>query len=189
CFAPGHGRGGRRPCTRIAAVHAAARHASVGRILVYPREGPLDATRGSPGSPTERYPSPAQPGGPIRVDLASIRCGPTACSLRATLASAQTTCPLLGIDSATTTSSTLWDINTTTGAASNPRTVSGFPNRAPLCIDFSPSGVLYGVSLGGPGVPASGMLFTINPSSGATTFVANLTQYINVEGDIAFDPT
>src|SRR5712671_4103168 len=105
------------------------------------------------------------------------------------LASAQTTCPLLGIDSATTTTSTLWDINTTTGAASNPRTVSGFPNRPPLCIGFSPSGVLYGVSLGGPGVPASGMVFTINPSTGACTFVANLTQFINVEGDIAFDPT
>jgi hypothetical protein len=112
-----------------------------------------------------------------------------ATALLPTLATAQGTCPLLAIDSATTTTSTLWDINTTTGAASNPRTVSGAPNRPPLCIDFSPSGVLYGVSLGGVGVPASGMVFTINPSTGATTFVANLTQYINVEGDIAFDPT
>ena len=112
-----------------------------------------------------------------------------ATTLLPTLTTAQTTCQLLGIDSATTTTSTLWDINTTTGAASNPRTVSGFPNRPPLCIDFAPNGVLYGVSLGGAGSPASGMLFTIIPSTGATTFVANLTQYINVEGDIAIDPT
>ncbi|MEO6595596.1 MAG: hypothetical protein ABIP94_12660, partial [Planctomycetota bacterium] len=104
-------------------------------------------------------------------------------------ANAQTTCQLLGIDSATTTTSTLWDINTTTGAASNPRTVSGFPNRPPLAIAFSPSGMLYGVSLGSGGSPASGMLFTINPASGATTLVANLTQFVNVEGDIAIDPT
>jgi hypothetical protein len=112
-----------------------------------------------------------------------------AAALLPAFARAQTTCPLLGIDSATTTTTTLWDINTTTGAASNPRTVSGGIDRAPLCIDFSPAGTLYGVSLGGPGTPASGMIFTINPTTGATTFVANLTQYINVEGDIAFDPT
>ncbi len=112
-----------------------------------------------------------------------------AATLLTALTPAQGTCPLLAIDGATTTTSTLWDINTTTGAASNPRTVSGFPNRAPLCISFSPSGVLYGVSLGGAGSPAGGMIFTINPTTGACTFIANLTQYINVEGDIAFDPT
>ena len=104
------------------------------------------------------------------------------------VASAQT-CGLLAIDIATTTTSTLWDISPTTGAASNPRTVSGFPHKAPHCIAFSPAGVLYGVSLGGIGSPASGMLFQVNPTTGAATFVANLTQYINVEGDIAFDPT
>ena len=103
-----------------------------------------------------------------------------AAALLPAFARAQTTCPLLGIDPATTTTSTLWDINTTTGVASNPRTVSGGVNRAPACIDFSPAGTLYGVSLGGPGTPASGMIFTINPTTGATTFVANLTQYINV---------
>jgi hypothetical protein len=104
-------------------------------------------------------------------------------------APAQGTCPLLAIDTATPTTSTLWDVDTTTGAASNPRTVSAFPHRAPACIDFAPSGVLYGLSLGGSGSPASGMLFTIVPSTGACTFVANLTQFVNVEGDIAFDPT
>jgi len=112
-----------------------------------------------------------------------------AIALLAALARAQGTCPLLAIDGATTTTSTLWDVDTTTGAASNPRTVSGFPNRAPLAISFAPSGVLYGISLGSGGSPASGMLFTINPTSGATTFVANLTMFVNVEGDIAFDPT
>lgn len=112
-----------------------------------------------------------------------------AIALLSTVASAQTTCKLLAIDSTTTTTSTLWDIHTTTGVASNPRITSGFPHRAPHCIAFSPAGVLYGVSLGGGGSPASGMLFTIDPNTGATTWVANLTQYVNVEGDIAFDPT
>ncbi|HEX5050198.1 MAG TPA: hypothetical protein VFZ65_00370 [Planctomycetota bacterium] len=124
---------------------------------------------------------------PTKVLLRSVALGATI--LFPAFATAQTTCPLLALDTATTTTSTLWDINTTTGVASNPRTVSGAPNRPPHCIDFSPSGVLYGLSLGGAGSPASGMLFTINPASGATTFVANLTQYVNVEGDIAFDPT
>jgi hypothetical protein len=110
-------------------------------------------------------------------------------AMLSSVAAAQSTCPLLGIDSATTTTATLWDISTTTGAASNPRTVSGAPNRPPLCIDFAPSGVLYGVSLGAGGFPASGMLFTIDPTTGAATFVANLTQFVNVEGDIAIDPT
>ena len=123
----------------------------------------------------------------------SLRLGARALTVIGYLANVATaqTCPsLLGIDSATTTTSTLWDINPTTGVASNPRTVSGGIDRAPLAIDFSPSGVLYGVSLGpSGGSPNSGMLFTINPVNGATTFVANLTQFVNVEGDIAIDPT
>ncbi len=112
-----------------------------------------------------------------------------ATTLLTAFASAQGTCQLLAIDSATTTTSTLWDVNSTTGAASNPRTVSGGINRSPLCIDFAPNGVLYGISLGGAGSPASGMLFTIVPATGACTFVANLTLPVYVEGDIAFDPT
>jgi len=112
-----------------------------------------------------------------------------AISTLTSLANAQTCPSLLGIDSTGLTTSTLWDINPATGVASNPRTVSGGANRAPHCIDFSPAGVLYGLSLGGVGIPASGQLFTINPTSGATTLVANLSQYVNVEGDIAFDPT
>lgn len=105
------------------------------------------------------------------------------------VASAQTCPSLLGIDATGLTTSTLWDVDPNTGVASNPRTVSGGLNRAPHCIDFSPSGVLYGLSLGGSGSPASGQLFTINPINGATTLVANLSQPVYVEGDIAFDPT
>lgn len=112
-----------------------------------------------------------------------------AISTLAAFAHAQTCPSLLAIDATGLTTSTLWDINPTTGVASNPRTVSGGANRAPHCIDFSPSGVLYGLSLGGIGVPASGQLFTINPTTGASTLVANLSQFLNVEGDIAFDPT
>lgn len=112
-----------------------------------------------------------------------------ALALLAPFAAAQTCPSLLGLDANGLTTSTLWDINPATGVASNPRTVSGGIARPPHCIDFSPAGVLYGLSLGGAGSPASGMLFTINPTSGATTFVANLSQYVNVEGDIAFDPT
>lgn len=125
---------------------------------------------------------------PTRTRAASWLCALLALAV-ATPAAAQQTCPLLGIDSTTTTTSTLWDINPLTGAASNPRTVSGGINRPPLVIDFAPNGTLYGISLGSGGSPASGMLFTINPATGATTFVANLTQFIDVEGDIAIDPT
>jgi hypothetical protein len=137
------------------------------------------------------FASAARANTPMNTTAAAVRfaLALTMSLLRVPSASAQSTCPLLGIDSATTTTSTLWDINTSTGVASNPRTVSGFPNRPPLTIAFAPNGVLYGVSLGGAGSPASGMLFTILPSTGATTFVANLTQHINVEGDIAIDPT
>lgn len=102
---------------------------------------------------------------------------------------AQQTCPLLAIVPTTTTSSTLWDVNPTTGATSNPRTVSTAPNRSPISIDFAPNGTLYGISHGSAGTPPGGMLFTINPATGAAAFVANLTQFVGVEGDIACDPT
>jgi hypothetical protein len=80
----------------------------------------------------------------------------------------------------------LYDINTGTGAASNPRTVG---NKV-YAIAYSPSGVLYGVSPGFPtDVPAGGALFTINVNNGFATFVATLNTFVVVEGDIAFDPT
>jgi Concanavalin A-like lectin/glucanases superfamily/SdrD B-like domain/FlgD Ig-like domain len=97
---------------------------------------------------------------------------------------------LLGISESSTTSSILWDINTTTGVPSNPRTVSSAPDAEILCIAFDPAGVLYGVSMGSPGdFPSAGKLYTIDPTTGSTTLVATLTQDVVVEGDIAADPT
>ena len=88
------------------------------------------------------------------------------------------------------TSSTLWDINTTTGAATNPRTVNTSPDRAVTTIAVAPSGKLWGVSQGSPSdVPSSGKLYLIDPVTGSPTLIANLSQTINVEGDIASDPT
>ena len=88
------------------------------------------------------------------------------------------------------TSSTLWDINTTTGATTNPRTVNTTPDRAVTTIAVGPSGKLWGVSQGSPSdVPSSGKLYLIDPVTGSPTLIANLSQTINVEGDIATDPT
>jgi hypothetical protein len=79
----------------------------------------------------------------------------------------------------------LYDINESTGAPSNPRTVGNKVN----CIAVSPGGVLYGVSQGFPSdVPTAGHLFTITVT-GVATQVATLDQFIVTEGDIAFDPT
>ena len=89
---------------------------------------------------------------------------------------------LLGIGD----SNILYDINPGTGAATNPRTVG---NKV-YNIAYSPSGTLYGASFGFPtDGPPGGMLFTINVTTGAATFVATLDTYIVIEGDIAFDPT
>lgn len=104
-------------------------------------------------------------------------------------APAQSPCRLVGLQSGALTSTTIWDVDTTTGAPSNPRTVDTFPDRPPGAIAFSPAGVLYGVSPGGGGVPASGKLYTIDVVSGNPTYVADLTVYLHVEGDIAFDHT
>ena len=110
--------------------------------------------------------------------------------LLASLATAQNTCPLLGLSDAGLTTSILWDINTTTGVPSNPRTVNTAPNRCITTMAFSPTGVLYGVSQGQPGdVPSSGKLYTIHVATGTPTLVATMTQFIGVEGDIAVDPT
>jgi DNA-binding beta-propeller fold protein YncE len=80
----------------------------------------------------------------------------------------------------------LYDINTTNGAATNPRTVGNKVNM----IAYSPSGTLYGASQGTPSdVPPGGMLYQINPTTGAATLIATLSTFIFTEGDIAFDPT
>ena len=106
-----------------------------------------------------------------------------------TSSAATAQCRLVGVHSGGLTSTVLWDIHTTTGVPSNPRTVDTSPDRPPNAIAFSPAGVLYGVSPGGGGVPASGKLYTIDTVSGNPTWVANLTIYLTVEGDIAFDHT
>lgn len=104
---------------------------------------------------------------------------------------AQQNCPLLGLDcgGSNPSVSTLYDVNPITGAATNPRPVNCSPNRAPNSLDFAPNGTLYAISHGSGGSPPSGHLFTVNPSTGASTLVAPLTQFVGVEGDIAFDPT
>jgi hypothetical protein len=88
------------------------------------------------------------------------------------------------------TSSTLWDINTTTGATTNPRTVNTSPDRAITTIAVAPGGKLWGVSQGQPtDGPSSGKLYLVDPITGTPTLIATMTQFIGVEGDIATDPT
>ena len=89
---------------------------------------------------------------------------------------------LLGIDD----NFVLRDINPATAVTSNPRTVGNKVNM----IAYAPSGTLYGVSQGFPSdSPPGGMLYTINITTGAATYVATLDTYVIVEGDIACDPT
>ena len=79
----------------------------------------------------------------------------------------------------------LYDINESTGAASNPRPVGNNVNS----IAVSPAGVIYGASPGFQSdVPTTGRLYTITVT-GAPTQVATLDQLVATEGDIAFDPT
>ncbi|MFY9341706.1 MAG: hypothetical protein WAT39_04410 [Planctomycetota bacterium] len=112
--------------------------------------------------------------------------------LLSTAAFAQGTCKMLALADDVATSPTtmkLWDVNTSSGVASNPRVINAAPNRAPTAMAFSPSGTLYGVSQGTPGdSPAGAKLFTINPGTGAPLVVGTLNIWLSVEGDIAFDP-
>jgi len=97
----------------------------------------------------------------------------------------------LGIDlPSSPTTMKLWDVSKLTGACSNPRVISTGSNRAPTTIAFATNGTLYGVSQGMTSdVPAGGKLFTINATTGAATYVADLTILLTVEGDIAIDLT
>jgi len=80
----------------------------------------------------------------------------------------------------------LYDIDTANGTPSNPRAVGDKINS----IAVSPSGILYGISQGIPtDLPPGGRLFTIDINFGTPTLVDTLDTFINVEGDIAFDPT
>jgi hypothetical protein len=81
------------------------------------------------------------------------------------------------------TDTKLYDVNTSTGAATSPRTLG-----IGWALSFSPNGTLYGVTQSG-GTPAPNTLFTVNPTTGASIAVAPTVPGIGVEGDIAFDPT
>lgn len=83
----------------------------------------------------------------------------------------------------------LYDINPTTGAATNPRNLG-----IGWALAFSPNGILYGVTQGG-GTPTANTLYTVNPVNGMATMIAPITVVgapmlgFGAEGDIAFDPT
>lgn len=114
----------------------------------------------------------------------------------ATLSLSQTlsaqSCGLLGLTNDWPLSATkmrLWDVDKTTGNCSNMRIIDTGAVRAPTTMAFATNGTLYGVSQGTTGdIPAGGGLFTIDPVTGVTTFVANLNIWLSVEGDIAIDP-
>src|SRR5262249_8505817 len=77
----------------------------------------------------------------------------------------------------------LYDVDPATGAATNPRSLG-----VHWAIAFSPDGTLYGVSESG-GTPTPSALFRVNPATGAATLVGPTSPSIDIEGDIAFDPT
>jgi streptogramin lyase len=74
----------------------------------------------------------------------------------------------------------LYDVNQTTGAASNPRFVNV---SGPAGIAFASDGTLYVL-----GASGTGMLYKVNPTTGSETLVGS-TGLTVIEGDIAIDPT
>jgi hypothetical protein len=84
------------------------------------------------------------------------------------------------------TTGNLYDVSVLSGAGSNPRAVSTAPRNSPNMIASGALGTLYAVSQGN--FP-DGHLYTIDPASGAATYIADLTEFVVVEGDIAMDPT
>jgi Ca2+-binding RTX toxin-like protein len=80
----------------------------------------------------------------------------------------------------------LYDINSTTGQASNPRFIGRF-----IDITYSPDAKLYGLTLtgGGSGTLLSNTVYEIDPVLGTAKQVY-VTPLVNVkEGDLDFDPT
>lgn len=80
----------------------------------------------------------------------------------------------------------LYDVNQTTGAATNPRP-TGISNLAGIA--FNSSGVLYGISM----QAQSESLYQINPVTGASTLIGTSSVFNTftdsfVEGDLRFDP-
>lgn len=83
-------------------------------------------------------------------------------------------------------SGVLYDVNQTTGAATNPRP-TGISNLAGIA--FNSSGVLYGISI----QAQSESLYRINPVTGASTFIGTSSVFNSFtdsfdEGDLRFDP-
>ena len=96
-------------------------------------------------------------------------------------ASADAQAQLIGADFVT---GRLYDVDPTTGAASNPReTGIDFLNG----IEFSANGTLYGIS-NGSSASGANAIYTIHPLTGASTLVG-ITGLSNVvEGDLTFRP-
>src|SRR5271157_2637394 len=77
----------------------------------------------------------------------------------------------------------LYDINTTTGIATNPRVIGSDWSDLHIGFSrFSPSGTLYALQVNGD-------LFTVDPSTGAATLVAATGYSTNPGGGLAADPT
>ncbi len=92
---------------------------------------------------------------------------------------------LAGISFGTTQQSVLYDLNTATGAAGNPRLVG---IRHVVGIACSSRGVLYGLTNSAASV-SPGSLLTIDVSTGASQVVGPTGLTAISEGDLAFDPT
>jgi len=80
--------------------------------------------------------------------------------------------------------SSLFDVNPGTGAATNPRDTGGVLMNG---IAFSPGGTLYGIS-SGFSQTLGNALFTIEPLTGTVTLVGGTGLTDLVEGDLAFHP-
>ena len=79
----------------------------------------------------------------------------------------------------------LYDVNTSTGAATNPRSTG---INSLVGIAFRSDGALFGLTTFG-GTPNPNALFSINPTTGASTLVGSTGLSNIFEGDLAFDPT
>jgi hypothetical protein len=80
---------------------------------------------------------------------------------------------------------TIYDVNTVTGAATNPRATGVSGGLAGIVYD-SGSGIVYGLTASAGDTPNS--LLTINPITGATVVVGATGLSQIAEGDIAFNP-
>ncbi len=98
------------------------------------------------------------------------------------MASRPVSAGLIGNDD---TTGTLYDVNPTTGVASDPR-ATGISKL--VGIAYSPGGFLYGMTsfLGGPTPNA---LYKIDPTTGASMLVGATGLKGIFEGDLGFDPT